>query len=118
MGFAPTVRAFLSALMLVALVFAAATGECAACGFSKGARVDSGDCCQPDGSCDIASNMAGCMKSKASNPAVVEQGIQLPQLTVTAGVDLAPMHALHVILPEPVLYSTPPLHLLNAALLI
>lgn len=104
--------------MLVALVFAAATSECAACGFSKGAGVDSGDCCQPDGSCDIASNMAGCMKSKANNPAVVEQSIQLPQATVTAAVDLAPMRALPVILPEPVVYTTPPLHLLNATLLI
>jgi len=118
MGFAAPVRAFLSMLLLAAVVCTTAAGECNACGIAQGARVDSGECCQPDGSCDMASSMPGCMKSNAATPALVEPVAQLPQPAAT-NLELAvTLRAIPVILAEAVPCSTPPLHLLNSLLLI
>jgi hypothetical protein len=117
MGFVAPVRAFLSILVLAAVVFAAAAGECAACGFPQGARVDSGDCCKSDGSCDMALGMAGCIKSHSTSPAVVEQAAQAPQATATH-FELAVNAENRPSVIWPQAYSTPPLHLLNSALLI
>jgi hypothetical protein len=44
MRFATPLRAVLSILLLLVVVFGAVTGECAACTFA-------GSCCHPDGSC-------------------------------------------------------------------
>jgi hypothetical protein len=118
MGFTAPFRTFLSMLLLAAVVFAAATGECAACGFSQGARMDTRECCQPDGSCDMASNMAGCMKSHATRPAVLEQAARLPQASV-AGVKLAvTIHTSPVISPDAAAGPRAHIPLINLALLI
>ena len=98
--------------MLAVMAFAAATAECSACGFEQGTRLETRECCLPDGSCDMTSSMAGCIKSQPTRPAISQQGAQI---MAAAPTDVM-LRAVPVILTEPILLATPPVKILNSAL--
>lgn len=118
MRFLAHFRSLLSALLLAAVLFGAATSECAACGFTKGVSFEPRECCLPDGSCSDSADMAGCVKSQPNNPAIVAQGTPLPQLAIAEF--RLPVVVTYENLPAAEIfpYSTPPVHLLNSAFLI